>query len=362
LNLEIKKIRLKELNDFVKSKRFNQFEILPISLERAKSYINNPNTKPENFVLYLGFINNSLVAFRSLFAGELISDDLKIRFAWCSGNWVAKDFRRKGFSEQLLKEAYSDWSGKLMFTNYAPNSEKLYLKTGWFHSIHKFNGVRAYLFPKTGKLVSRANSNTILKIIFSIIDLFIQLAASLRIFFYHIKTSDNIRFETISQMDEQCFKFKNTDHSKFLFNRDQDELQWIFNFSWISKNKNSIAEKYPFSSFVDSFSYQTVKIFVENKFAGFFLFSIREGHLKTLYFNVEDGIEKEIAQYLKQYCCNYKIEIITVYNSKIAREFFIKKFPFLHLKKYGQNIYSSFEINNNKKFRFQDGDGDVIFT
>ena len=362
MNLEIKKIRLKELNDFVKGEMFYQLKTVPITPERAKSYVNNPHAKPEDVVLYLGFINNALVAFRSLFAGELNSSDLKIRFAWCSGNWVHPDFRRKGYSEQLLKEAYSDWSGKLMFTNYASNSENLYLKTGWFQSIHKFNGIRAYLFPKTKKIVSRANSNSILKTIFSIIDLFISLAASFRIFFYRIKTSENIRFEALSQMDEQCFKFINTDHSNYLIKQNKDELQWIFNYSWISRNKNSISERYPFSSFSESFYYQTVKIFVKNKFAGFFLFSVREGHLKTLCFNVQDGIEKEIAQYLKQYCCKYKIETITVYNSKIAGEFFIKKFPFLHSKKYGQNIYSSFEINNNKKLRFHDGDGDVIFT
>lgn len=54
----------------------------------------------------------------------------------------------------------------------------------------------------------------------------------------------------------------------------------------------------------------------------------------------------------------------TFMNSVFAdnREFFVKKFPLLHPKKYGQNIYSSFEINNNKKLRFQDGDGDVVFT
>lgn len=362
MNLEIKKIRLKELNDFVKGEIFNQLKTVPISPERAKSYINNPRAKPEDVVLYLGFINNTLVAFRSLFAGELISADIKIRFAWCSGSWVASDFRRKGFSEQLLKEAYSDWLGKLMFTNYAPNAERLILKTGLFHSIHKFNGVRAYLFPKTRELILRANSNSILKTIFTIIDLLISLAASLSIFFYRKKASENIRFETLSQMDEQCFKLINTDLSNYLLNRNKDELQWIFNYKWLYQNKNSISEKYPFSSFVESFSYQTVKIFTENKFAGFFLFSVRDGHLKTLYFYVQDGIEKEIAQYLKEYCCKYKIEIITVYNSKISDEFFIKKFPFLHLKKYGQNIYSSFEINNNKKLRFHDGDGDVIFT
>jgi hypothetical protein len=34
----------------------------------------------------------------------------------------------------------------------------------------------------------------------------------------------------------------------------------------------------------------------------------------------------------------------------------------LHTKKYGQKIYSSFEIKNNANLQFQDGDGDLIFT
>jgi hypothetical protein len=84
--------------------------------------------------------------------------------------------------------------------------------------------------------------------------------------------------------------------------------------------------------------------------------------LKTLYFSLPAEVEKEIARFLKLYCVKQKIEVITVYKNGVANELFAQKFPFLHAKKYGQKIYSSFEIRGIDKFLFQDGDGDVIFT
>ena len=362
MNLEIRKIRLDELDEFVKSETYNLLSTIPITPDRAKSYINNPNAKPDDVVLYLGFIENKLLAFRTLFAEEINSNNLPIHFGWCSGNWVHPDYRRLGFSEQLLKEAYSDWNKKLMFTNYAPNSEKLYLKTGWFQPIHKFDGVRGYLFPKTRKRIARANTNKISKFAYLVLDVLISIISSCRVLFFINKQNNNIRFETISTPDKQCFEFKYQDNSKFLFNREEKELNWIFQFPWLSSTDNSLIHKYPFSSFSKSFYYRTVKIFAENKFEGYFIFSVREGHLKTLYFNMQNGFEKEITLFLKQFCVENKIEIITVYNSTLAKQFFEQKFPFLHVKKYGQKIYSSFEIKNNSKYQFQDGEGDVIFT
>ena len=96
--------------------------------------------------------------------------------------------------------------------------------------------------------------------------------------------------------------------------------------------------------------------------AGFFIFSVREGNLKTLHFDLPNGIEKEVAAYLKRFCADHKIEVITVYNYNIAQQLFAQKFPFLRTKKYGQKIYSSFEIKDIRNYLFQDGAGDVIFT
>ena len=362
MNFEIKKIRLEELEDFVQSEMFRHFTTIPISELRVKSYVNNPLSQPGDFVLYLGFVDKQLVAFRSLFAGVVQTKLEKQRFAWCSGNWVHPEFRRKGFSERLLKEAYMDWNGKLLFTNYAPNSEKLYLKSGNFHAIHQYEGFRGYLFPKTRKLIQVSNKNGLTKAIFSIIDFVILVISTVRLWFFTAIQNPNIRFETMQFPDDDCYKIIENPSNEYLFNLGEKELKWIFQFPWITANDNSYSGKYPFSTYSKQFFYQVVKVFFMNEFAGFFIFSVRDGHLKTLYFKLPPEVDHEIAQFLKQFCTKHKIEVITVYKSEVASHFFTQKFPFLHAKKYGQKIYSSFEIKGIDKFLFQDGDGDAIFT
>ena len=362
MNLRIEKIRLNELEDFVKSEIFQQFDIIPITELRVRSYISNPHAHPGDVVLYLGFVQKQLVAFRTLFADCTNYENEQVRFAWCSGNWVHPDFRRRGFSEQLLNEALNDWDNKLMFTNYAPNSEKLYLKSGKFHSVHQFQGFRAYLFPKTRKLLEFAGKNRFTKFLFSVVDFAISVFSSARIWFFSEKENPDIRFEQLEFPDSECYNIITDSSLKFLFNRGRKELKWIFQFPWISGDKNSTSEKYPFSSYSKSFSYHTIKVYFKNELAGFFIFSVRDGHLKTLHFNLCSGIEKEVAAFLKRFCVNRKIEVITVYKTELAQQLFAQKFPFLRTKKYGQKIYSSFEIRDIENFHFQDGDGDVIFT
>ena len=142
----------------------------------------------------------------------------------------------------------------------------------------------------------------------------------------------------------------------------EKELRWIFDNPWISSKDNSFVHKYPFSSFAEIFYYKTVKLYNNGQFIGFFIFSVRNGHLRTLYFCETENFEKEIAVFLTNYCVENKIEMATVYNSRIADALFQQKFPFLRRKKFGQNIYSSFAIQKDDNLNFQDGDGDVFFT
>ncbi len=249
-----------------------------------------------------------------------------------------------------------------MFTNYAPNSEKLYLKSGSFHAVHQFNGLRGYLFPKTLKLFQAANKTWLTNALFSSADIVISVASSIRLWLFSEKQNPDFSFDTSQYPDDACYEIIRNDASEHVLNRGEKELKWIFRFPWISHDEAFKAENYPFSSYSNSFYYKTVKVFIHNKLVGSFIFSVREGHLKTLYFSLPDGIEKEIAIYLKRYCSKHKIEVMTIYKSELAQQLFARKFPFLHTKKYGQKIYSSFPIEIDREHKFQDGDGDVIFT
>ncbi|HDR51644.1 MAG TPA: GNAT family N-acetyltransferase [Mariniphaga anaerophila] len=362
LNPEIRKIRLSELENFVQSNEYKRFPTVPITPARAKSYLNNPHGKKEDVVLILAFFYGELVAFRSLFAGVIQAEKVKIRFGWCSGNWVHPDFRRKGISKKLLEEAFSAWNGKLMFTNYAPESEKLYLKTGWFTPIHQFDGARAYLFPKTVKLLAGAQRNRFSKWFFSRVDSCIACYSNMNILFFSYFKNPDIRFETIPVPDEETYRFLEVQGENSLFGRNAEELKWIFQYPWISEINRESAGKYPFSSCSTSFTYTTVKVWHKNKLTGVFIFSVREGHLKTLFFSYPPEMNNEIMRFIKQHCVKQKIEMITIYNSAIANHLFARKFPFLHVKKYGQKIYSTFGLDEVEKLHFQDGDGDVFFT
>lgn len=362
MKLKLEKIRLNQLDAFVKSPRFKEFEIIPISRNRVKSYLNNPHAHPDDVVLYLGFLEEKLVAFRTLFADVLSQDSQKIRFGWCSGNWVHPEFRRKGFSEQLLHEAYSDWDQKLMFTNYAPNSEKLYLKTGWFKTVHQFEGVRAYLFPKINKLKADGKNTVFSRFLYSFLDFILELFSKFRLLFFRKPKPGKYQFEIIGKPDSNCYQFLERHRPNHAFQRYEAELKWVFSFPWLSNSEINKQSNYPFSSFSNNFRYQTIKIFSGDNLAGFCIFSVRDKHLKTLYFAGSQDVLPDLFAALKYYSKKHKIEVLTVYKKELAEYFLQRKFPFLHVKKYGQKIYSTFEQPESSHAAFQDGDGDVIFT
>lgn len=358
--LEVKKIRLCELETFVNSKAFRELDVVPISPTRAASYVQNPRGKPSDVVLYLGYTKNKLVAFRSLFADLAFSHNETVRFAWCSGSWVRSEYRRMGFSQQLLTEAFADWQGKLMLTNYSPATEKLFQKTGRFQPIHQFQGARAYLFPKTQKLLPASQKNRLTRLAATVLDFGIKIYALLRLQLFAPSASPELRFQETDFPDNECFQWLESHKTDTLFRRGTDELKWIFECPWVSGHDSRFQKKYPFSSFSDNFYYLSIKLFWKNTFAGFFVFSVREGHLKTLYLQVEGNMHDEIAMYLKKYCAKNKIEMATIYNSELAGALFKQKFPFLRVKKIGQKIYSTFSVSG--VYSFQDGDGDVFFT
>jgi hypothetical protein len=181
------------------------------------------------------------------------------------------------------------------------------------------------------------------------------------LFFSYFKKPD-IRFEILSFPDEETFQFLVQNNKNQLFTKGVEDLKWIFQHRWISEMNRETASKYPFSATSESFKYETVKVWQNSMLKSVFIFSVREGNLKTLLFQNPPDLNEDIARFIKKYCTAHKIERITIYNKNIASYFLARKFPFLAVKKYGQKIYSSFSIPGAENYKFQDGEGDTIFT
>ena len=65
--IRITKIKCQDLLEFVNSAVYLQFKNKPISVLRAQSYMHNVHGEKEDVVLYMAFIKNELVGYRTVF-------------------------------------------------------------------------------------------------------------------------------------------------------------------------------------------------------------------------------------------------------------------------------------------------------
>lgn len=357
----IRKVRLDELSDYIAGQDFERPDFVPITWSRARSYLENPLAEAGDVVLLLYYLGSGLIAFRSIFAGQIYADGRKIRFGWCSGSWVHPLHRRKGISLLLLKEAYNDWDGKLMLTNYSPETEKLYWKSGLFREIHHFKGARAYLYPEREKLKILLKNKGLPVILAPVLSGIIDGVVKIRKFFFR-EEHPGVQYEEIDYPDAECHQLMRDNGNGYLFTRDEKLWNWIFRYPWLSDKNKELAGKYPFSASSDSFYYKTIKVRKNGAFCGFFVFSVRDNHLKVLGVELNGSFEDEISWVLKKYSITNNLATVTVYSQEIASCLLTHRLPYFHVKPYGQKIYSSFEIDNSLQYKFRDGEGDYIFT
>jgi GNAT superfamily N-acetyltransferase len=355
--MRLKKIQLNELEQFLESEEFRALQPKPVSSFRVVSYLNNPHAKPSDIVLYFFYIENNLIAYRTVFAAKLNGADE--RFAWLSGNWVHPDYRRQGHSERLLNEILHDWDHRLMFTNYAPASLQLYLKSQQFKEIYFEVGRRFYLFAKTEKLLGHRFKKAVF--IFPVLDFLIQLTANIALRLFKPKKHEGFKIEEAGFPDEACLLLDEREKSNYLFERGKKELEWIFSNPWVSTTDDSFADNYAFSSYATHFQYKTAKFYFENGFAGFLIYFIRDGHLKIVHSQIQENMVNVAAGYLVEKASENKVEVLSVLDPQLAKAVKKQRNPFLFSKQIAHGIYASFPVSPDKK-KIQDGDGDYIFS
>ena len=97
--MRIEKYNAERLKEFLDSDVYSSMSFVPVSKHRALSWLYNPRLLPDDIILYLGFEEKNLVAYRSLLPDRRGD----VRFGWLSGNWVRPDQRRRGLATRLLK-------------------------------------------------------------------------------------------------------------------------------------------------------------------------------------------------------------------------------------------------------------------
>jgi hypothetical protein len=351
-NMQILKIAIHEMDEFVKSDLYKKFKIKPISPNRVISYKNNPRSESTDKVIYLLLKNNELACFRTLVPDKVFTKEETIRFCWLSGNYTKPEHRRKGYSKILLNEILKDWDNKLMYTNFAMESHFLYSDSGKFDKLTERSGRRYY-----GKINLKTyihNSKVSLLLPFG--NMLLKIASSIKRFKY--KPYKSIKtIKQLSEIPEDAGTILNLETN--LFKRTQSEFNWIKKYPWLTTDEKHVGFLYPFSFYTKSYNYYYIEVKQNTQTANILILD-REGDLKVPYARFSDNFTA--AKAILNYCYQSKAKTLTILNKELSLAVSQLKKPFVYSKVFKMGIYTSFPIKNSENYTFQDGDGDNVFT
>lgn len=357
----IQKVCLGELRRFIESNHFKHDSVWPITPQRVESYCSNPHAEEKDVVLVYIEEKNEIIAFRTIWADRLLLNGKPVKFGWCSGNWVSTSHRRKGLSGLLLKEVYNDWKGRLMFTNYAPESLSAYIKSGLFPYKIERTGRRFYLNTDFYQLMQQRSRKSFFKLMAILISLLLRIVLFFRMTLYHSHPTDRVVISAHDHYPEDFFDPHKKSHHK-LFCREKEEYDWIFSYPWLTTNPVEKVQ-YPFSQYDPAFRYRFICFEKNEKVIGRLIISNRNGAVKMPYAIAlnEDGA-RFIARYMIDYCYQNKVKTLTVIDPIWAKRISVERKPFLFSRPFSMNIYSTFDVKRANDVIIHDGDGDSIFT
>jgi len=365
--IKISKIKNSEIHLFAEDSKFADWENIPISRYRAISYSHNPRANPMDIVLYLAYIDDQLVGYRTVMPDLIFDGNAQIKVGWLSGNWVHNGFRRQGIASMLFDEAYRDWGNRLLYTNYALESKAVYDKSGKFELINVRKGRRFYLRSCLSALLpARAR---IFKKNYSALkglDSFLNLINPIPWFVRMLKFEKGVELEYLSYPDSEVYELFEHECRSTLNRRARTELQWILDFPWLVSSPfgDRMGEKYFFSSNPKRFSQTFIKVFKNKDLKGFLMLNLNDGKLSVPYCSLgprESGIMAKLVLY---YAVNQKASMVTVYEPSLVEAIKQRWIFRVFSKCRTQNYFATKELVgelNEKAAVFKDGDGDCTF-
>lgn len=368
--IEIKKIRLSELESFVQSDLYKQLSDKPISIQRVNSYINNPRGDMNDYVLFMAFENAELVGYRTILADKLFVGEKEYRFGWFSGNWVRSDKRRMGISTLIFDEVVKEWDGRLMFTNYAPESKAMYDKTSCFELLHEKQGARFYMrSPLSELLPPRSIFFKRVKFLLQVIDFIVNMLLGIRLLFRGRAFKDEVfSFEFVLGLDEELSNFIDRNKFKIGTNRQVKELEWIDNFPWVVKasSDHKMDDGYHFSSVSQYVERKYVKFFRSGELVGYMMLFLKDNKISIPYLFGSNFDLSLVLNIITEQVVEKKLSYLTIYHKSLMDELERNSRSFFFIKKMSQKYFitQSFkkELDLIDGVNFNDGDGDCVFA
>lgn len=361
--MELRSYTLEELASQVVPDFKGHEGIVPLSPPRLASYLENPRAERSDRVLFVIRHEGRLVAYRTLLpdcfydgAGQ------PRRFAWLSGNYVIPDFRRQGLSTRLLQLAVEQWGGKLMYTNYAPDSKAVYDQTGAFPLLVRRNGKRFHLRSASGELLgSRLGGKGLMQAG----DRLLNHIREGKLRKFDPVDPSRCRMERITSFDPEVSHLIAHSLENSLFRRDAGIFSWILDHPWVT-GPGAEPLNYHFSYRARKFENILWKCSLPGERGlGLLWLVVHDRKLSAPYlFSSGPELYPMLARQLIHTMITTGCAYATIRHTELLPRLMEHKAWFLAIRPMPQLLFSHQELAGLVPAGrgIQDGDGDVVFT
>jgi hypothetical protein len=270
--------------------------------------------------------------------------------------------RRQGISTRLLALAEDQWQGRLMYTNYAPDSKAVYDSTGRFSLISRREGLRYYLrSPAEDLLSDRVGSRNFL----GFTDRLINQLREKRIQNYRFTSGPKCQVNEIDGFLAQLSEMVKRLQQDALFRRDREIFEWALEYPWVTEQACDPVN-YHFSYKADRFENILLQYADQDeKNHGIMWMILHNKVLSVPYFFAGDKrLEACMAETIVRTMVERDCTHTTIRNPKLLEHLKAHRKIFLSARNMPQLIFAHQQLMGlmPEKRVIHDGDGDVMFT
>jgi GNAT superfamily N-acetyltransferase len=367
MNLKIRNIKLKELEEYLESEEYLNSSFVPISRIRAISHINNPRADANDVSLFLAYNDDKLIGYLGAITDMMFVTDIPEKVFWLSCMWVLPEYRRDRIALKLLQHAYNTFKGKVFITNFIPRSKGAFDRTEQYFDLIELEGIRGYsLIDFRTLLVRKYPKLFYLKPILSSIDTMGNLVVNYRLRNIKKKLNYSCNFSDIEVFDNDINTFIESFIDKSLLRRSSKEFNWIKDFPWVKKVEklSQESDRYYFSQESKDFVQYFLKVEKKNTVVGFLMITIFRGELKIPYIFYKPGFAQDIANYIAFLIIKTRVKVYIGYDQILNKKLYeLGVFYHKRKSKYGFIVGKSMQgILKDKVSLLFYGDGDGAFT
>ena len=362
--MKIREITVGALPDFIQSLEYKNLHPKPITPARAISQFKNPHAVKDDVALvFVAGNDDMLLAFAGLLPHKITGSGKRIFSN--SGWWVHPQYGRK-FGLPVFLHALRICRQRMFVADATAHTQSILEKTGLFTCCPPVKGSRFFLRFYSGEWLRKNKKSRFFSYLFSVLDKILNALISLRVSSQLKKNvAEKYSINSRSIIDDGLAEFIKKHPGDSCLMQDTAKLNWIVQNPWVTWTKEGPPLSYPFTYRVESFRQEFLEVKMGSETVALLLLSIRDKHASIPFIYYKKGVLNDVACILWNHLARIKSNSLVVFHQELRMALEKSGKIWLFRKNITRFAGYSKELNPifaEKKFSFQDGEGDVVFT